>query len=285
MAFQLSGLKWSQPSTTFYVDIPGADGIWNQAFETAMKAWSFGTRFRFDIVRGVYEDPCDASEGRNGVGFEATNCGIAFGSATLAVTTSWFNPATSQLIQTDIVFDSNKPWDVYSGPWRISVSDFRRVAVHELGHALGLNHEDSGVPAIMQSIAGDDEIPQADDIDGVIAIYGPPPPDLDGDGIVNGSDNCPETANLEQIDSDGDGLGNACDPDDDNDGIPDTYEIQYALNPLDADDAAQDADDDGDSNLVEYQNGSDPTDARSNTGEWGKRISAIINALLLKTEN
>jgi hypothetical protein len=44
-------------------------------------------------------------------------------------------------------------------------------------------------------------------------------PDLDGDGVANTSDNCPSTANADQADFAGDGLGDACDPDADNDGI------------------------------------------------------------------
>ena len=48
-------------------------------------------------------------------------------------------------------------------------------------------------------------------------------------------------------------------PDDDRDGMPDTWEIQYGLNPLNAADGAADTDGDGDSNLTEYQNGTDPT--------------------------
>jgi len=48
--------------------------------------------------------------------------------------------------------------------------------------------------------------------------------------------------------------------DTDNDGIPDNYENQYAfLNPADASDAALDEDNDGLSNLEEYQQGTDPT--------------------------
>jgi len=49
-------------------------------------------------------------------------------------------------------------------------------------------------------------------------------------------------------------------PDDsDNDGMPDYWENQHDLNPL-VDDASGDVDNDGYTNLEEYQLGSDPTD-------------------------
>jgi hypothetical protein len=54
---------------------------------------------------------------------------------------------------------------------------------------------------------------------GATSAYATRIADEDGDGIPDDTDNCPGDSNPEQSDTDGDGTGDACDPDIDNDGV------------------------------------------------------------------
>ncbi len=56
--------------------------------------------------------------------------------------------------------------------------------------------------------------------------------DFDGDGILNDVDNCYDKKNPNQKDFDLDGMGNKCDPDDDNDGFIDALENNVGSDPL-----------------------------------------------------
>ena len=96
---------------------------------------------------------------------------------------------------------------------------------------------------------------------GFIAI-----PDSDGDTILDNVDNCLNHSNGLQINTDGDIDGDACDTDDDNDGLSDTTEAALGTNPLlvDSDgDTLSDFDEvNADGNPGDYQIGvdTDPKD-------------------------
>ncbi|MDP2125765.1 MAG: matrixin family metalloprotease [Pseudohongiella sp.] len=178
--------KWSGASTRIYTGLGGTapGGItWSVALRQAAQEWNEKTDFTFDIS-GEYRDPCagTATGSRpdflNGVGFGTTVCGEAFNSTTIAVTVSYRRSnilGSLEFEEADIVFNSNLNFDVYDGPLRINsnnapVYDFRRVALHEFGHVIGLDHDDRQA-AIMNSRIGSLSRLQQDDIAGVNALY------------------------------------------------------------------------------------------------------------------
>jgi hypothetical protein len=85
--------------------------------------------------------------------------------------------------------------------------------------------------------------------------------DKDKDGYTNkqeydGETDPTDAKSYPSVDSD----------DDDNDGMPDTWEILYGLDPLDASDAPGDKDNDGYTNLEEYNGDTNPMDSSSYPG-------------------
>jgi uncharacterized protein YkwD len=104
--------------------------------------------------------------------------------------------------------------------------------------------------------------------------------DSDGDGVENSVDNCVAISNPLQENYDGDSEGDVCDVDDDNDGMPDVWENEYGLNPLNASDADSDLDSDGVTNLNEYLEGTDPLIGQGTTTIPPNIMPVLIQMLL-----
>ncbi|MCH2191041.1 MAG: thrombospondin type 3 repeat-containing protein [Gammaproteobacteria bacterium] len=234
-AFNVSSNYWLEGQVEFNVNFPDRHASANPLptgsasleslqteFVRSMNEWNDESAFKFIIDTATPSvDPCGASG--NGVQFAPDNCGSAFGSSTLAIQTEFF--IGTKRVRSTINFNSTRTWDIFSGSM-VGKVDFRRVALHELGHSVGLDHEDDGTPTIMTTFAGSLRALQLDDIAGAAFLY-----DVDSDGFGFADDNCPTINNADQADQDNDGEGNLCDPDIDGDGVfnDSTNDQQFAF--------------------------------------------------------
>ena len=188
IAYVLESSRWPNPSTvTFRLQLGAPshsllDGstTWNAAAAPAFGIWNAAMR---GVRMTTVSTPAAVSlgDGVNSVAFSSTMFGQSFGSGTLAVTYRSWNQ-NNITVETDILFNKAKTFNSYRGPLRFgsggyAIGDIRRVLLHELGHALGLDHPDTHgqhVAAIMNSITSNQETLSADDKKGVQVMYGAP---------------------------------------------------------------------------------------------------------------
>ena len=181
-------VTWPAGSVVMQLQLGGGSGTlidgstsWGDVFEGALATWNLYTGpVAFQVVRNS-PAPIGDNNNQNNVFFSDTIFGRAFGTQTLAVTTDWYFPSTGRRSEADVVFNTKWTWNSYRGPLRLASStaylaEFRRVALHEAGHVLGLDHPDDhgqSISALMNSTESDLDSLTADDIAGVRSLYPP----------------------------------------------------------------------------------------------------------------
>lgn len=170
---------WYNPRQSFVFNF---GGTYDDSAVVAMSEWNaVGTPMQWSLGN-VAAQPCNSADHINSGGWRTTTCdNAAFGDA-IAVTKRTYEKIgdTWYLSDADIVANNAQLWSpFYTGPLKTDASgqriqDFRRVIIHELGHALGLDHPDDAgqsVTAIMNSQISSIDSLQLDDINGIIALY------------------------------------------------------------------------------------------------------------------
>jgi hypothetical protein len=151
---------------------------WNDAAAPAPDEWNAVIReLQYSKVMNSNAS-ISSGDGVNSVAFSSTVFGDSFGSGVLAVTTYLTN--NNKTAEADVLFNKAQEFDSYRGNLQFgsngqAIVDIRRVLLHELGHALGLDHPDQHgqhVDAIMNSVVSNTYLLTADDIAGAQHLYG-----------------------------------------------------------------------------------------------------------------
>lgn len=160
--------RWLEGRATIFVD-PVMAPDFAQAIQDASLTWGqvSGSPFRF-VFGGPSPsvDVTDHANGRNDLYFDSQLQPFAY-----AVTYAFESGVAIQ--ERDVAFNGTITWTTNGSPG--GAPDVETVALHELGHVLGLLHEDA-VPSVMHS-SGDPAVVQRtlfpDDEDGVRFLYAP----------------------------------------------------------------------------------------------------------------
>jgi len=173
------GTKWPGTSATFLTghlpvggpsgSLPGNTETWHAAAIEAASRWNDEQSvFTLATSNAVGSGVCQ-NFGDNNLIFLLKACSSDFGTNTLAITAAWSLGTT--IVKADIIFNDNKKnWGIYDGPINLYSEDFRRVATHEFGHAMGLAHTTTS-SALMFPTASSTYLPTSDDVESLESIY------------------------------------------------------------------------------------------------------------------
>lgn len=176
--YKLMGVKWSQLPVNYVINPANPDGLSEEfvtsAITTSAETWDVATSSE------LFNDNYTVSYGAE-YGIQNFENAVVFGDypndGVIAVTSVWYTRRGKQIVEFDMLFNTRFDWgDATTNP---AVMDLQNIAVHELGHTVGLNdiYSSSCSAVTMYGYSDYGEIQkrtlEQPDIEGLQKIYSP----------------------------------------------------------------------------------------------------------------
>lgn len=170
-------VRWPNARATVYHDANSITGAYVTELKAALAVWSSVPGSAFVFTHGGASPSANVKDSNNGVTDVYFDPSLPpFGYAVTMVNMPY---TSADITERDIAFNGNITWTTNATNQAGGPPDFRTVAIHELGHVLGLRHPtEASPPQNVQSVMNTSADPAfaqhslfKDDMDAMVALY------------------------------------------------------------------------------------------------------------------
>ncbi|MFH0906800.1 MAG: matrixin family metalloprotease [bacterium] len=177
MCYKLFGVKWKDLSVDYVINPTNPENLTDdfifEAISSAAEAWDIETSN--EVLSDVYTIDYTVEYGirdyKNALVFGDYN-----DDNVIAVTSIWYTPRGKEIVESDILFNTRFDWG--NADVDVTLMDLQNIAIHEIGHLLGLDdiYSDTCAEVTMYGYSEEGEIKkrtlEQSDIDGIQRLYG-----------------------------------------------------------------------------------------------------------------